>query len=73
MPSTAKPVARDPFVIVASVLGVFALGMVVVGLVTGTQAPFVAVAVATIALWFVSTIHHVRATSPAPSPALGAH
>jgi hypothetical protein len=57
-----------PLVVLASILGVAALGLVVAGLVWATAALFVWLAVVIVALWFVSTVRHLT-TSPDYRPA----
>jgi hypothetical protein len=52
-------------VVVASVLGALALGLVVFGLIAGTQPPFVLLAIDMLALWIVSTVHHAVGGTPA--------
>jgi hypothetical protein len=49
---------RDTFTVLGSVLGVVALGLVVVALVTGAAAPFVALAGTIVLLWLIATVHH---------------
>jgi hypothetical protein len=50
---------RQPFTIVASLLGVVALGLVVLGLIYATQTLFVALGITLLALWVVTTVDHV--------------
>jgi hypothetical protein len=63
---TAMAKARwsDPFVVIATLLGVAALALVVAGLIYATQPLFVALAVDIVALWFVSTVRHVVEEQP---------
>jgi hypothetical protein len=49
---------RDPFIWIGSALGVVALGLIVAGLIAGTETLFVALAVDLVALWIVATTHH---------------
>ncbi len=48
----------QPFTIVASVLGVVALGLIVLGLIYATQALFVALGITILALWIATTVDH---------------
>jgi hypothetical protein len=57
-----------PLVLLASILGVAALGLVVAGLIWATAALFVWLAVVIVTLWFVSTVRHLT-TSPNYRPA----
>ncbi len=54
----------QPLTIVGSVLGVTALGLVIFGLIFGTQALFVALAITVLALWLVTTIDHAMPAAP---------
>jgi hypothetical protein len=49
---------KQPLMIIGSVLGVVALGLVMLGLIFATQALFVALAIALLALWLVTTVDH---------------
>src|SRR5438105_6848725 len=55
---------RDPFIVVASVLGVAAFGLIVAGLIAGTEALFIALAVDLVALWIVATVRHLVEAVP---------
>jgi hypothetical protein len=57
-------ILKDPFLTVAAALGVVAVGLVVVGLVAGTQAPFVGLAGVMGALWITATVHHAVERRP---------
>ena len=64
-------ILRDPFLTVAAVLGFAAATALVIGLVTGTELPFVSLAVLMGVLWLVATVRHAleaapRGTTPAP-------
>jgi hypothetical protein len=48
-----------PLVIVASLLGVAALGLIVAGLIWATVELFVGLAAVIVALWFVTTVRHL--------------
>ena len=52
----------DPFVVVAGVLGVAALGLAIAGLIWATAALFVWLAVTIVLLWLVTTVRHMLAT-----------
>jgi len=57
----------NPFVVIATLLGVAALVLIVGGLIYATKPLFVALAATIVALWFVSTLRHlVEGTSDAP-------
>jgi hypothetical protein len=62
--ATAKASWSDPFVIIASLLGVVALALIVAGLMYATQPLFVALAADILALWFVSTLRHLVEEKP---------
>ena len=49
----------DPFNVVASVLGVAALGLIVAGLIWANGTVFVWLAAVIVALWAVSTVRHL--------------
>jgi hypothetical protein len=49
----------DPFVVLAALLGIAALGLVIGGLVAPSATMFVWLAVVIVALWFVSTVRHL--------------
>ena len=59
---------RDPFVGAGSALGVAALVLIVGGLIVGTEAWLVALAVDLLALWTVATLHHALASLSGPRP-----
>jgi hypothetical protein len=56
--TTSVPSMKDPFTIVMSVLGSGALVLLVVGLITKSEAILVALAVVTVVMWLVSTTAH---------------
>lgn len=49
----------DMFITIASILGVAALVVIIYGLITGAKIAFMILTAVIIALWFVSTLHHV--------------
>lgn len=49
---------KGPFVVFASALGGLALFLVIVGLVTGTETPFILLAVVIEVLWAATTLRH---------------
>lgn len=49
---------KGPFVVFASALGGLALLLVIVGLVTGTETPFLLLAVVIEILWLATTLRH---------------
>ncbi len=55
---------KQPLTIVGSVLGVAALGLVILGLIFATQALFVGLAITVLALWLVTTIDHAMPAAP---------
>jgi hypothetical protein len=58
----------NPFVAIATLLGVVALVLIVGGLIYATAPLFVALAAVIVALWFVSTLRHlVEGTPEAPA------
>jgi len=61
------PSMRDPFTITMSLLGVAALTLIVVGLITKSEAALVALAAVTLLMWFASTTAHAfgRGSGPA--------
>jgi hypothetical protein len=71
--SVAKSSFKGPFVVFASALGGLALVLVIVGLVTGTETPFVLLAVVIEILWVATTLRHAvsaRQTGPRHHAAL---
>jgi hypothetical protein len=54
---------KQPFMVVGSVLGVVALGLVIFGLIFATQALFAALAITLLALWIVTTVDHAVAAA----------
>ncbi len=71
MRSTETP-SFTPFVAIVSVLGVAALALIIFGLIAGTQAPVVALAVVLVAMWFVTTMDHALAGTPGQPAETGA-
>jgi hypothetical protein len=69
---TETPSVTQPFAAIVSVLGVAALGLIIFGLIAATQAPFVALAVVLLAIWFVTTVHHALAGVPGQPARTGA-
>jgi hypothetical protein len=66
--SRTKASFRGPFVVFASALGGLALVLVTVGLVTGTETPFLLLAVVIEILWLSTTLRHaVSAREAGPS------
>ena len=62
---------KDPGIAIAAVLGALALGLVIAGLIVGTDAVLLALAFTLVTLWAVTTsIHAVE--GPSPHPAAGA-
>ena len=64
---------KGPFVVLASALGGLALLLVIVGLVTGTETPFLLLAVVIEILWLATTLRHAvsaRHVGPRRHPAL---
>lgn len=51
--------ATGPFITIASILGVAALILIVYGLVTGAKIGFVLLSFTILALWVVTTFHHL--------------
>ena len=66
------PSVTQPFAAIVSVLGVAALGLIIFRLIAATQAPFVALAVVLLAIWFVTTVHHALAGVPGQPARTGA-
>ena len=66
-------ILRDPFLTIGAVLGFGAATALVVGLITGTELPFVSLAVLMGVLWLVATLRHAVEEAPrGASPAMGA-
>ena len=66
-------ILRDPFLTISAVLGFAAATALVIGLVTGTELPFVSLAVLMGVLWFVATVRHaVEAAPRGVTPAMSA-
>ena len=57
-------ILKDPFLTAAAALGVVAVAVLVVGLTTGTQAPFVGLAAVMGVLWIITTTHHAVEQRP---------
>lgn len=57
-------ILKDPFLTAAATLGVVAVAVLVVGLTTGTQAPFVGLAAVMGVLWIITTTHHAVEQRP---------
>ncbi len=58
--SSAETYTRpDGFTVLSALLGVVALGFVVYGFVAGTALGVVGLVVAILALWLVTTLHHI--------------
>jgi hypothetical protein len=62
----------DPFIVLATLLGITALGLFIAGLVWATAQIFAGLVAAIIGLWLVATVRHLLATpaDPAAKPAL---
>jgi hypothetical protein len=58
----------DPFVVVAGLLGVAAIGLVIGGLIWATATVFVWLAVTLLLLWLVTTVRHVLTPAGKFSP-----
>ena len=56
--AVAGSTMKEPLAVIVSVLGVAALVLIVLGLVAGTQTPFVGLAAVLVAMWFFTTVHH---------------
>lgn len=72
--STSAPRSmKDPYTIIMSVLGAGAVVLIVIGLFTGSEPVFVALAVTTLVMWLVSTAAHLvgggRGVPVRPAPA----
>lgn len=61
-----------PFVAIVSLLGVAALTLIIVGLIVGTEALFVALAAVLVAMWFVTTVDHALPGTPGQPVQTGA-
>lgn len=57
-------ILRDPFLTISAVLGFAAATALVIGLVTGTELPFVSLAVLMGVLWLVATVRHAVEEAP---------
>jgi hypothetical protein len=57
-------ILKDPFLTAAPALGLVAVAVLVVGLIAGTQAPFVALAAVMGLLWIITTAHHAVEQRP---------
>ena|SRR5215470_9560119 len=56
--ATEAAAFKQPLMIIGSLLGVAALGLIILGLIFATQALFIALAITLLALWIVTTIDH---------------
>ena len=57
-------ILKDPFLTASAALGLVAVAVLVVGLITGTLAPFVALAGVMGGLWILTTTHHAVEQRP---------
>ena len=57
-------ILKDPFLTAAAALGLVAVAVLVVGLIAGTQAPFVGLAAVMGLLWIITTAHHAVEQRP---------
>lgn len=57
-------ILRDPFLVVASLLGVAAFGLAIAGLVLGTEGAFLGLAAVMGALWISATARHAVEAPP---------
>ena len=57
-------ILKDPFLTAAAALGLVAVAVLVVGLIAGTQAPFVGLAGVMGVLWIITTTHHAVEERP---------
>ncbi len=72
--ATVQPrtVAKDGFLVLGAILGAATMVVLIIGLVTGTQAPFVWMMVLTAALWVLATVRHAVEREPSGAhPAMG--
>lgn len=58
MGATEASAFKQPLMIIGSLLGVAALGLIVFGLIFATQGLFVVLAITLLALWIVTTVDH---------------
>jgi len=63
---------RNAYILTTSILGMLALVFAIWALISNTQEPFVALAIDTVLLWLVSTMHHAIGSPPGRHVALGA-
>lgn len=49
---------KGPFAALGAVLGAIAMGLLIFGLIYGTQALLTALAIDIVALWIITTLHH---------------
>jgi hypothetical protein len=61
--------ARGPYFATMSMLGLFALGFAIWTLIADAEGPFLGLAITSILMWLVSTLHHAVGYRP---PAYGA-
>jgi hypothetical protein len=62
---------KDPAIAIASALGALALGLVIAGLIVGTESVLLALAFTLVTLWAVTTVIHA-VEGPSIHPAAGA-
>lgn len=61
--TSSPPLSKNPYTVTMSLLGAGALVLIVIGLFTGSEPVFVALAATTLVMWLVSTTAHVIAGS----------
>lgn len=62
--ATSEWSMKNPFTVTMAVLGTVALVLIIVGLITGSEGVFAALAAVTIVMWAASTAAHTMAREP---------
>lgn len=60
--SNGGTMGANPFVTIASILGVVSLVLIIYGLITGTKIAFLALTGVILVLWVVATVNHLIGT-----------
>jgi hypothetical protein len=60
----------SPFIVLTTILGIAALGLLIAGLVLNNMTVLVYLTATVVAMWLVTTVHHMVEVGPAGRPAI---
>lgn len=62
----SRAASKDPFIVTTTVLAVVTLGLIVAGLIAGTETLLVALAITLVVMWVLTTLRHAIEGSQTP-------